>query len=339
MVGIEKSTDWVTVHDLKEFVFCPRAGLLSFEAEREDRDWQETLAKLDFRHVYDEEVFYEQLKLASRNLALAIVALIVAAFVVFLIQPIVVRVLGVALALYCLREVLIALGDVIDNLQGIDGLKQAAQEPNPDTFQDERINWWAMKASGFERIKQPPAYRDQSLHIAGQPNLLLRRGRTAIPVFRRQQEGEITPQQRIKIAAYCYLIQQASAEHAPYGIILDPEGYGGTAIKATKQLIESLKEQRTRFSESLKRSREQDDPPPPTRNAKCLACPHGAMIKVTADAKEIIDLRDRGITPNVLYLVSDGEAYASTCGSRFAWLPSHAHVVRNAWTQTEPLDH
>jgi len=319
------------VHELAAFVFCRRAGLLAFESKHEDEGHEQGLARLDFTHAYEFAELEQQLK-SLLNWLLACVTALAAALVGWWFARDPLFVLGIKLLQLALVVKVLKLSWSAFSCYRKLGLYASVppKSPDPTAEHDESVDWWSMRSAGFVAILPPGPFRDEEENLIGKPWRLLRHGSTLIPVFRANKPNNIKTQHRIRIAAYCQLVEHCEGSSSPYGIVLDPTGYAGMAIKITdtlqQELTQQLRRARQTISEAMVSSA--NEPPPPRNESKCKLCHYGELHKFD----DGLHLNVRG-EPNVVYSLSspDGLKYHSTCGDRFHWRSPHKTLLERAW--------
>ena len=166
------------------------------------------------------------------------------------------------------------------NQQRKQALAGKHREPNPNSSDVQAVHWWDLIQAGFESQAAQDPLIDPELNFSGSPHRYLRRGNVVIPVWRmRHYDGRLYPQNFIRMAAYCHLVQKSlgAGVESPYGIILFGHGLDGVAIPFTLQrrmdFIESLRSAREAIDKTNKRT-----DPPPADPAVCAHCPYGKPI-------------------------------------------------------------
>ena len=204
------------VHELAAFVFCPRAGLLAFEAKHEDEGHELGLARLDFRHPYEFAELQHQVN-SMLNWILTCVIAMAAGLVClwFARDPLIV--LGLKLLqLTLIAKVLKLLWSAYRCYRKLCIYAATPpKSPDPTSGHDESVNWWSMRSAGFVAILPPGPFRDEEENLISKPWRLLRHGNTLIPVFRSNKPNNIKPLHRARVAAYCRLIANCEGSQAP----------------------------------------------------------------------------------------------------------------------------
>ncbi len=318
----------IGVHALSEFVFCPRAGVLSIESQRDD-DGEEDVSlgpKLSGFFDYDARVF------ADRSTAewsrwkqwltfLAPCALLVwvawkmaspfSAVVVSLpALYVLLRLLDVTIALFILRK-------------HQNEFKAAAVrnvEMNPSQIGS--VNWWTLRKAGFDCVRSLDAYVDEELK--GRPwRLLVKDTQWRIPVIRKHR-GERTcgPQHVVRAAAYCRLVETCEGGRAPFAILLFADSYEAIVIpnspNAQTMLDRSLREMDDVLT-AFERTRLQ--PAAPT-DQRCKGChwgqPTSFRNETVLNGVPVAPIRIEGV---------GSSNYHSCCGDRFQWVAPHEKTI------------
>ena len=216
----------VGVHVLSEFVFCPRAGVLSSESQRDD-DGEEDVAlgpKLSGFFDYDERIFAERSAAEwgrGKNWFTLLAPCMLLIFVVWrLASPFAAVVVSLP-SLYVLAglwDVGSALAILRRERAVFNAAPTAAINMNPNQICE--INWWTLRKAGFDCTRPRDAYVDEELK--GRPwRLLVKDTQWRIPVIRKHR-GEKTcgPQHVVRAAAYCRLVETCEGGRAPFAILL-----------------------------------------------------------------------------------------------------------------------
>ena len=319
------------VHVVSEHIFCHRAALNTYLDSYEDRGQDASILRLDYQPCYD-------LHELERRLAQATTAIwqLGIAAVVFVV-------IGALLGNYYhwpftwagLAGSLILLHSLVKRIPTVLSLQadcRAArttgqQEPSARMPHDEPIGWWAMRAAGFEPTPCDELLVDEELNIQGRPWRILRKGDLAIPAYVGSGADNITPQQRSRIAAYCHLVEQNEGKQSPYGIILIPGTFTGTAVKPTTEDLDRVRQalqQLPRTVDDYLRHRRA--PGPPQIWSICAGCPHGAPRKLATGHSDTTSL-GTVVKPYRRKSPIDRCHYHSSCGDRFGWVPPHEQAI------------
>ena len=159
----------VGVHTLSEFVFCPRAGVLASESQRED-DGEEDVAlgpKLSGFFDYDERIFAErsaaELSRGKKWLTLLAPCMLLIFVVWRLASPFaaIVASLPSVYVLAGLLDVVRALAILWREQAVFKVAPTAAVDMNPNQICE--INWWTLRKAGFDCTRPRDAYVDEEL--------------------------------------------------------------------------------------------------------------------------------------------------------------------------------
>jgi len=325
---------WFGVNVLTEFVFCPRAGIVEIEKQREDEgeEQEDQRANVHYMPPHQLVEVVQEIERVTNSMArwmpvpvLSVLITVVAAwrlgwcpavvgifFTAGMFKPIV-------SALHQLRE-LKALYDYAQS--------RKAAEPDPQEQSNQPVDWWELQKAGFEVFMPPRKLEDEKLRLVGRPWRILRRGGEQIPVFKKRVDGEnatsIYEQHYARMAAYCRLLESCTGSQSPYGIVLFGYTFRGVAINAAVA-SKSLRTGLANAREAIREVKQGETPPAPMA-AWCSRCPHGKPF-VTRDSVT----KARGVAP---VIGIDGREYRSECGDRFSWIPPHAKALEKRLRKT-----
>jgi hypothetical protein len=327
----ERPTEKLSVHVLCEQIFCSRAMQQAHEQRNEDRGREDAIIRLNYSPAYElheiEEQLQGQLSTLWQFVCLAVgfatVGLIVGYFLHWMFFW-----AGMVAAFIPVRYFLLQLPQIYLLTRDHRAAQTAIPaEPNPKVPRDEPVNWWSLHAAGFTPLPVKLRLVDDDLGCQGRPWRILRRGDLAIPVFVRRNHGELRPQQRARIAAYCHLIRRNEQADSPYGIILDQGTFAGTAVKPTDadfRLILKAIDQVPRIFEAAER--DGLEPAAPTDN-RCKTCHHAHPRRYRPQVSET----KRYGTPVPTFQLRaprGGPIYHCSCGDRYGWLPEHERIKK-----------
>ena len=319
----------IGVHLLTEFVFCSRAGLCTRETFSEDEPVSP--ANLNFLPDLDENEMRETLRNRRiRALKYSLGSLVAMIVAVVLranwggIWPWVAFTVALTCFLGCLHSL---LDCVILGFRLWAARRAIPGEPDLAGTEEQPINWWALRRAGYEPIKYTDSLTDMTAGLSGRPWRVLRRGGERIPVFRRDDDGPVKRQHRIRLAAYCHLLETCEGCKAPFGILLNRETRGGIAVLIPSGGAEAI------FGDALERARaairdaEAGKKPPKPKPVLCRGCPHGKPCRVSLEGDQPFSA---GGIPLQLHAVKglDGHLYHSHCGDRFGETPPHDRAIR-----------
>lgn len=328
------NTPQIGVHVLTEFVFCPRAGVIAFEEERDDpgEDMLES-PRLDYLPDFSVRLIEEALQNTWNRIWRTLTFASPMGLVIFGVHMFGHSQLAVVLAiglggwlLYWLWQQL----RVVVLLQR--KLRAAAtavpDEPDSGLSEIQEVNWWSLLKAGFAPLEYEDPHEDREWKLVGKPWRVLQKGPLRIPVFRKRYgEPELFPQHYARMAAYCHLLEVCEGAESPYGVILFGDGYEGVTIPNSSV-------NRDTFEEGLRKARriveslEKDNliPGKPDRPVICHDCPVGRPHSHRKGRSETV-LRGKRIPP-FLTLGEDKRIYHSRCGDRFGWVPPHDRATR-----------
>jgi hypothetical protein len=317
------------VYVLTEFVFCPRAGLCAHETGHNEEENSPPLSFFSFNPLYTLGEIEATLQRAISEMTWFVAGAGFSAVLAALLTVWINKFVGFAGVFGVLWFLTFAMQRGIHAFQLNQQRKQALagkqREPTPNSS-DQEIHWWDLIQAGFETQAAQDPLIDPELNFWGSPDRYLRRGNVVIPVWRMPHyDGRLYPQNYIRMAAYCHLVQKSFGVgvECPYGIILFGHGLDGIAISFTSQrradFIETLRSARKTIEETGQRT----DPPPPDP-AMCARCPYGKpRLHVANETDNICNGIPLRVKPA---LAPDGKCLHSLCGDRFRWLPPHEDV-------------
>ncbi|MEO2091211.1 MAG: hypothetical protein ABGY75_17245, partial [Gemmataceae bacterium] len=323
----------VRVRTLGEFVFCPRAGLLSHASADEDDEPTDERMNLNFLPEYSLALIEEQLAAQLRRLARWAAWVVGGLFLVVVavwneLPPLVPLALAVP-SMLCVWKSLQALSAVITlGDRRREALTATPAEPPADVTDDVPVRWWELLKAGFESVAYLEPLFDEELALAGKPWRVLKKGSLRIPVIRLPADNYhagrywVYEQHRVRLAAYAALLAACEGGQTPYAVVLFGGSYDGVAVPVlpATAVIAKLDELRR----SLDLDRMGLPTPPPTNPNVCSGCPLGRPHVVTAANRKEEALGRK------LHVITgpDGRAYHCGCGDRFAWTPPHDDAVR-----------
>jgi len=318
----------VGVHALSEFVFCPRAGVLSSESQRDD-DGEEDVSlgpKLSGFFDYDARIFAERSAAEWSRVKQWLTLLAPCVLLVWVVW----RMASPFAAIVASLPSLYVLARLWDVGRALAILKKeravfnvaptTAVDMNPN--QISQINWWTLRKAGFDCVRSRDAYVDEELK--GRPwRLLVKDTQWRIPVIRKHR-GEKTcgPQHVVRAAAYCRLVETCEGGRAPFAILLFADSYDAIVIpnspNAQAMLDRSLREMDDVLT-AFERTRLQ--PAAPT-DQRCKGCHWG---KPTSFRNETVL---NGVPVPPIRIEGVGSAnYHSCCGDRFQWVAPHESTI------------
>lgn len=317
------------VHLLTEFAFCSRAGLCTRETTTEDEP--EPPANLNFLPDLDDEEIRQAIRLRGiRGLGFAAVSLVALTLALGLRHlavgdwPWIALLVATTSLVGCLHACLDA-AILIQRLWAAQRAKPG--EPDMNGPEEQPVEWWSLRKVGYEPIKLQDRLIDETLGVSGKPWRVLRLGSKRIPVFRRDDDGPVRFQHRLRIAAYCHLLRVCEGAEAPFGILLNRATRRGIAIlnspeSALKMLVPELEWTRRVILDS-----EKGNKPPRPKPSLCRGCPHGKPVEVASDGEQIFV--SQGVPlPIIARRSHNGRQFHCHCGDRFEDIPPHEKAIR-----------
>jgi len=329
---------WVRVRTLGEFVFCPRAGILSQASADDDDEPADERMNLDYLPEYNLALIEEELAVQLRRLAWWAVWSLCALFFFGAswwndLPPILTWALA-GPAVLCVWKTCQTLAAVIilsDRRR--EALSAKAIEPPSDLKDDHRVDWWELLKAGFESVAYLEPLRDEEWALAGKPWRVLKKGSLRIPVIRLPADNYhagrywVYEQHRIRLAAYAHLISECEGGQTPYGVILFGGSTGGVAVPILS--VDVVVNKLDDLQRALDLERMHIPTPIPTDTKVCSGCPLGAPRVLTAS-----DRNDAALGRKIHAITGpDGKAYRCDCGDRFKWIPPHRDAVRRGVIQ------
>jgi hypothetical protein len=177
---------WVRVRTLGEFVFCPRAGLLSHASEDEEDEPTDERMNLNFLPEYSLTLIEEQLAFHLRQLWRWVIWTAGGLFLIAVgstnglptVVPLALAVPTFLAARVMLRE-LAAVNTLNDRRR--EALAATPTEPPSDLQDDLRVRWWELLKAGFESVTYLEPLRDEELALVGKPCECSKRDRSESP--------------------------------------------------------------------------------------------------------------------------------------------------------------
>lgn len=327
---------WIKVHVLSEFVFCKRAGIVAFEAERDDLGVEEEdpRANVNYMPRHELDAIIRDIEHTTQSLVRWLPVPIVSALVTLTAGwwlgwcP---AVVGIFLTMGLSKPIFTAL-DRLKELKELYAYTQSRKpiEPDPLNSADQRIDWWELHKAGFESFAPPRKLDDESVRLAGKPWRILRREHLMIPVFKKKMSGKdpekIEDTHYARSAAYCHLLQQGAGVESPYGIVLfdidnEFEGRALNFSAARKKFRDGLVMARLTVRDS-----KGGVVPDAAYASLCNGCPHGKPM-ATKHSTLVRPGSDLSL-PLLVAKGADEREYHSDCGDRFNWIPPHEKALK-----------
>ena len=326
----------IGVHVMTEFIFCPRAGLLSYEqqVEEEELERKHYLNFFPFLPRWNLQQIEKSLSQELMLFWLSAFALIASLFLVRRELAIGVSFdrlnlqLGVgAVAVISLYFLLTLVQRVLVLMQRRKAAKDAKpEEPDPDSPNNQPVNWWNLLKAGYDSIPYEEKLHDERWRFAGNIKRVLRKGGLRVPVFRlRRNVRHLYRQHYARMAAYCHLLEVCEGAESPFGVILFEGSFDGITVPnnsaSQAAFYYGLREARKVIRQQRDRG---SDPPSPERENICAGCKHGFPRVHRPKTKA---MRCAGIpVPANITIGVDSRRYHSDCGDRFGWTPPHERM-------------
>jgi hypothetical protein len=315
------------VYVLTEFVFCPRAGLCAYGAERTDEE-EPPPAWGRWPAYYTLHEIEGALVQTFRQLWVLLFLTVAAGVSAVILDRLAVAFWPLGLWAACLWFGLCTAqrGVRIAALQVRRWQAQGATpvEPDPHSSAPQVVQWWELLRAGFEPVTVPESFHDSDWNLSGRPWRLLRKGGLLIPVWRLSNpDRELFLQHRLRMTAYCYLVERSLGSEgcAPYGVILFGDSYEGTTVPFRGANVQAFFAELQRAHQVLRDSQRGVDPPEPNSARLCWGCTHGRPEPYRPGRS---NHQDQGRSLPVIRVVDERQrVYHSPCGDRFCWLPRH----------------
>ena len=311
--------EWLSVHAIAEYHFCPRAGLIAYENKRTAQDDEppafDTLPRFEIEAV--EAEISKQLRTLFRWLWAIIVVAASSPVAVVLNQYWYLVLAGVAMLFITWQALVVfsVLQELYKRRRVL--LESKCGEPDPYLEQMQSVNWFGLLNLGFQSQVVDDPLRDSQWNFEGKPWRLLIRGDLVIPVFRTRGDQERPREPQItKCMAYCRLVSVEFEKDCPYGIILVNKEYSGFAVPNCgvfrKKFHDSLVNLRGLIQATGYGSNTTVD----YEAHKCIRCHLGRPRKASLGQR--VERLGAPVAPN-----TDSDGMHSDCGDRFEWRPPY----------------
>lgn len=333
----------IGVHTLSEFVYCPRAGVISHEQKHDDSGVDTGFVDLSYSPDYDIGLLKEEITKIVRRLEHFSLGLLGGTLATIVFGMSAKPFLGFLCLLVLVPTAILLAPKLYADLkrywhiknQFADYAKQIERTPDLEKRGTELIPWYSLlKSCDVEKCRD--LLVDEELGIQGKPWKLLHRGGVTLPVFfcRRPlsaEEGSNDPtawlkkQHFVRLRAYCRLIEKNTGKHSSCGIIVFAGTLNAVAIKfwrdesADQQLDVALMIAR----ETLKEFEQHDKVGVPQVNT-CIRC-HLGQPKIYRKEPGIARRNGSDLRPKLHQITVDKKprTYHSVCGDFFRWTPPH----------------
>ena len=307
---------------IAEFVFCPRAGLLTYESGQQKED--EELPALGLLPWYERDAIEEAYAEKSRALVWLMIFWAVGLVILCLIPlfrsplfPMVVIAYTV-LCSYCAIVIHRDWRELGRRLRAANSPSVCNLDLNSKTSQV--VDWWGLLNAGYE-VREPKPLKDPEWRVSGKPKRILHKGSMAIPVHHiKNVEGRLSPQHIVRVMIHCHLIGMSEGATVPFAIILFGNSYQGTTVPNNRKHREQFYDALRRVRAMLLEARTgQADPSEPRTKSICRACPYGRSRPVSRGERTLS--HGHPLTP--LRLIRGQSVRHCDCGDRFDWMPPH----------------
>ena len=310
----------ISVHELSQFVYCPRAGVITYESETEDEGVEGRPTNLGYLPKYwliDIEAYISRAAVVLCVLvSLGVIALVVAGVAALAGDLRMFRFAQVSLGV----SLVASLVDIAVLIVLLRRRRQALGTPprEPQFLGDgaSPIHWWELRAAGFSPRRFEGVLLDEELGIKGRPWAILVRGTQCVPVLRMNGDNDgVYPNHMVRVAGYCHLIEAVTNYESSYGIVLLPRRLDAMAIPHTSQLKSRLHA----AIETARRAIPQfPGPDEPANMDICLNCPL-ARLRRYVFGKSNTSYQGKMLPP--VSVKTNGGFLHTTCGDRFQWQP------------------
>ena len=308
---------WFGVHELTEFVFCPRAGLQCRRESLGDTGQElDRLPRLDYLPDFDVVEIRATLNELAQQMETFVIGTIIGGFCLFLVAAFINWIPAATIAagyVFPLRWYLQQWNICRQLEQRLrDARSQPADEPPLPLTQQVRVNWWSLLKAGMTPVEYEEGHRDPTLCLSGRPWRVLQRGSLRIPVFRKRSgPPELHPQHFIRMTAYCHLVAECELAEVPYAIVLFGDDFDGIAIPNRPQDGQPFRDALQSARDVLLEFETQCKPPPlPEPTSACRNCHWGLPRRCDGEQNSTFQTKGR-----------DEVLYHSPCGDLFGWVP------------------
>jgi hypothetical protein len=335
----------IGIHVLSEFVFCPRAGLITHGERKQDTGVEESVSNLNFTPLYELQEIDARLVELQKNIfrcfalmiGLAIAGILSVIFFDW-------RFAFIAAFLICVVLKSVA-GDGVRAFRFLklrhEFTSVESQLPNLNNPEVEEFDWRAIIRVNFDLERCNDRFVDFDLGISGKPWRLLKRGSLCIPVFKCRPTQPQNPESKhpanwlyqqhyVRITGYCKLIESQTNHLAPFGLILFGGTYRAFAVKpdaaSSEAMDRALTEARFRIEEFGLGKK-----PNPPNPKICRGCFHGRLRKRDIE-RTVLQHNGEEVPPKLVLL--DHKHQHSRCGDLFEWIAPHEKAKKNGLCRT-----
>ena len=333
----------IGVHTLSEFVFCPRAGVISHEVKNDDSGVDTGFVDLSYSPDYDMILAKQEFANIGKRFERFSFGLLGATLTTMLLGFAVKPFLGFLCLLAIVPAIIFLLPRLYRDFLSYRHLKKQialydsenSRLPDLKAPETETIPWYSLlKSCDVEKCHD--LLVDDELGIAGKPWKLLHCGSVCLPVFfcrkpSSASDSENNPaawlkkQHSVRMKAYCHLIEKNTGKHSSCGIIVFAGTLDAVAIKfwndeaVERQLKDALETAR----ETILEFERYEKVGVPAANL-CLRCHLGRpkLYRLEPGAAR----RDGNEIRPILHQVKvekKSQTLHSVCGDMFEWIPPH----------------
>lgn len=318
----------IRVHELGEFVFCPRAGVIARESADEEstEDPPELGPKLGSFWDYSEHRFNDEILLAWGRLRLWLTlfapSLLLVAVLGRFVSPLAAAAGAVPLGFF-LTHVVFTLQHLFNLVRHRRAFRSAALDlPDLSKHQITQVNWWTLRKAGFDCWKPELPYHDPNEQLNGKPWRVLTQGvRVRIPVIRKHRgESRLQQQHIVKLSAYSRLLEVCEGAESPFGILMFHDSEDCVLVPNVAEFRQQFENALQGFRRLLNVKKSEGLIPGIPDDHRCYGCPRGEPRLYVPQMSETV--LDGIIRPPVVI----GTVH-STCGDRFGWIPPHEQTL------------
>lgn len=326
----ESKTLVLGVHALTEFMFCESAGLVAYETKKPESVDDPGGTPLDYSPMYDYRAICRQLNRLSDRfwgwIFVGVAILIITPVFMHLVSRLfafsgAIALASIGIPAWRLLTLIVTLSDRKKEADDATGKK-----PDVDSLEDETIGWWELHREGFAAATYEEGLVDREAGMMASLSKILRYSDMVIPVFFINGE-EIKLQHRVRMAAYCHLIEHGEQARSPYGVLVEKGTHTAHVVKTTKRVKATLAKAMDEAREVIRKNAQGYPPARPEHAGKCTNCPIGRPRSYQPGTTELV-LKDRVVPVYVLGRIGRRTVYHSQCGDRFGWKPPHKRVAQ-----------
>jgi hypothetical protein len=317
-VSESTSSPPLSVHELSQYKYCPRAGLLAFEAPLNEagEDWPRV--RLSYLPKYNLAEIERWISNATLVLIGSVGLAAIALGWVFLASMFGSGKTDVYGWLAFGVLFLASAADLVVIMLLVRRRREALGTParEPEFVGDEpiSIHWWELRAAGYQPRSPSKIDDDELLNVHGKPWLVMVRGNQWIPVIRmRGASSTVHANHILRLAAYRYLIETSTHYECPFGLLLLPNSLEARAVSKPALSKAELQTVAADFRQLIDSRR---TPAPPAKQSICDKCFFGLPHRYVVDKSETYS-EGQPLPPLTVKVA--GKYWHSKCGDRFRW--------------------